>query len=157
MLEKSLARRPYTVFFYLRLTVLLSLLGLSVVGWRFVQQLGGPTQIIPELLRTHVQREEDSASALEARVAADILALQPSFTNTLGNRISAARSLAEEGLARKKTYEGTEGLLANLLFLGNAVVPLMRHVFIRLSDRQPMNTNVTGDRSRAVSVSAGEG
>ena len=58
-----MAKSRYNFWFALRMTVLLSMLVLAVLGWRFVDKLGGPAQIIPELLRVHLEREAASEAA----------------------------------------------------------------------------------------------
>ena len=98
-----MAKSRYNFWFALRMTVLLSMLVLAVLGWRFVDKLGGPAQIIPELLRVHLEREAASEAAPQARIvaAAETLAgrQQP-----LQARVEAARELARIALERKKSY-----------------------------------------------------
>jgi HEAT repeat protein len=91
-----------SIFFWLRVAVLVSLLGLAVVTWRYVDELGGPEKLIPELLRVHTAREARDAEAVAARIDEAIATL--GSTSSASRRIDAARALAEMGLARRKSY-----------------------------------------------------
>ncbi len=98
-----MATRSYNLFFVIRLTLLLVMLVLAILGWRFVQNLGGPTQIIPELLRVHLEREATSSEAEQARIRDAIEALSRRET-FLAGKLNAVRTIAEIGLERKKSY-----------------------------------------------------
>ena len=101
---RFLQRSRYSLFFFLRIGVLVSLLAAVIAGWSYVQELGGPTKILGELLRVHNQREAASDAATARRISEAAKTLSPFSLSTVSARSAAARSLAEEGLARKKTY-----------------------------------------------------
>ncbi len=99
-----MAAKRNKVFFALRVVILMSLLGLAVIGYRNVQELGGPTQLIPELFRTHLEREAREQGELAVLVSGAIETLDAFDAAPVERRIAAARQLAEEGLARRKTW-----------------------------------------------------
>lgn len=98
-----MAKSRYNFWFALRVTMLLSLLVLAVLGWRFVEKLGGPTQIIPELLIEHNEREAASSDAMQARITTAIETLSGPLS-LMQARVAAASNLAEIALERKKAY-----------------------------------------------------
>ena len=99
-----MAGKRKSLFFVLRLAVLLPLLGLAVFAYRYVDGIGGPAQLIPELLRVHQERETTERGDLARLVVGAITTLDNFDAATDGQRIAAARKLAEEGLARRKTW-----------------------------------------------------
>ena len=98
-----MAKSRYNLWFALRVTILLSLLVLAVMGWRFVEKLGGPTQIIPELLSVHLEREASSSEATQTTINAAVGTLA-SRELSIAARVNAAAALAEIALKRKKSY-----------------------------------------------------
>ncbi len=107
------------LFFAIRVTILLLLLVLAALGWHFVRDLGGPTQIIPELLRVHLERESASADAAQARINAAIAVLS-AREQGVDAKVAAARKLAETGLERKKSYVAN-GLSLDYGYIGAQV------------------------------------
>ena len=91
------------MWFALRVTILLSLLVLAVMGWRFVEKLGGPTQIIPELLSVHLEREASSSEATQTTINSAVETLA-SRESSLSAQVDAAEALAAIALERKKSY-----------------------------------------------------
>lgn len=98
-----MAKSRYNLWFALRVTILLALLVLAVLGWRFVEKLGGPTQIIPELLSAHREREAASDNATQTRIKIAVETLASRETS-LSARVDAVEVLAEIALERKKSY-----------------------------------------------------
>jgi HEAT repeat protein len=99
-----LAGKRINFFFVLRVTVLLSMLGLAVVAYRYVDGIGAPTELIPELLRVHDEREAGEQRDLDTLVGGALETLDALELVPVERRIAAARELAEEGLARRKTW-----------------------------------------------------
>jgi HEAT repeat protein len=99
----SQAAKPHNRLFAFRVMLLLTLLALAIIGWRFVQNLGGPTEIIPELLSVHTERETAGNEAIQARIDTAVATLA-NRRLALRGRIDAAADLAEIGLERKKSY-----------------------------------------------------
>ena len=91
------------MWFALRVTILLSLLVLAVMGWHFVEKLGGPTQIIPELLSVHLEREASSSEATQTTINTAIGTLA-SREASISALVDAAEALAAIALERKKSY-----------------------------------------------------
>ncbi len=99
----SMAKSRYNLWFALRVTMLLSLLVLAVMGWRFVEKLGGPTQIIPELLSVHLEREASSSEATQTTINTAVETLA-SREPSMSARVDAVEALAAIALERKKSY-----------------------------------------------------
>ena len=90
-------------WFALRLGLLIAALIAAVIGWYFVERLGGPTRVIPELVNLHLRREAAGAASRAARITRDIQRLNADDEHRSGARVAAARRLAQEGLARRKS------------------------------------------------------
>lgn len=98
-----MAESRYNLWFALRIAMLLSLLVLAVMAWRFVEELGGPARIIPELLIEHKEREAASSDAMQAQIKAAVETLS-GVTSSMRARVSATSELAEIALQRKTAY-----------------------------------------------------
>ena len=98
-----MAKQRNSYFFALRVAVLLFLLGGALIAYRYVERIGGPEQLIPELLRVHQEREAREDADLAVFVGNAVAALESTSATSNRQRISAAHELAEEGLARRKT------------------------------------------------------
>ncbi len=134
-----LASKRITFFFVVRVAVLLSMLGLAFFAYRYVDELGGPAELIPELLRVHQERTTREQGDLTALVTGAISSIDAIEAMPVERQIKAARELAEEGLARRKTWVqsglsadygqiGAQVRIANLdnSDLHEAVPPLVR-------------------------------
>ncbi len=99
-----MAGKRGNLFFMFRVAVLLSLLGFAVFAYRYVEELGGPTELIPELLRVHEERQNSEQANLATLVAGAIKTIDNMDAMPVERQIKAARALAEEGLARRKTW-----------------------------------------------------
>lgn len=104
LLGTTLPGKRNNLFFVLRVAVLLSLLGLAVFAYRYVEGIGGPAQLVPEMFRVHEERETNERRGLAVVVNAAITTLDVFDAATVEQRIAAARKLADEGLVRRKTW-----------------------------------------------------
>lgn len=84
--------------------MLLSMLGLTFLAYRYVEGIGGPAELIPELLRVHQDREASEQESLSAKINEAIAVIDTRQAAPVERQIKAARVLAEEGLARRKTW-----------------------------------------------------